>query len=63
MQIRYRYAVIYLGFIAGCAAVELESGAQQVRIVTSEPQGCEYLGEVTENREIFSQVFTQVMPI
>lgn len=47
------HAVIFLGFIAGCAAVELESGAQQVRIITTEPQGCEYLGEVTGSQGNF----------
>jgi hypothetical protein len=41
------WAVVYVGVLAGCAAVELESGVQQVKIVTYEPQGCEYLGEVT----------------
>ena len=44
---RYVYAIIFAGVLTGCAAVNLESGAQQVRIVTNEPQGCEYLGEVT----------------
>ena len=45
--------VICLGCITACAAVDLESGAQQVRIVTNEPQNCEYLGEVTGNQGNF----------
>lgn len=53
MLMRCMRAVICLGFIAGCAAVELESGAQQVRIITTEPQGCEYLGEVTGSQGNF----------
>lgn len=53
MLMRCMRAVICLGFIAGCAAVELESGAQQVRIMTTEPQGCEYLGEVTGSQGNF----------
>src|SRR5690349_19404009 len=40
-------AIICAGAIAACSAVNLESGAQSVRVVTNEPQGCEYLGEVT----------------
>ena len=53
------WAIICLGVLVGCAAVELESGAQQVRIVTSEPQGCEYLGEVTGNQgDFFTGGFT-----
>jgi hypothetical protein len=46
-------AVTCFGFITACAAVDLESGAQQVRIVTSEPQGCEYLGEITGSQGNF----------
>lgn len=30
--------VVCVGFFTGCTAVKLESGAQQVRIVTNEPQ-------------------------
>jgi len=46
-------ALICFGCITACAAVDLESGAQQVRIVTNEPQNCEYLGEVTGNQGNF----------
>jgi hypothetical protein len=53
------WTVICLGALAGCAAVDLESGAQQVRIVTNEPQGCEYLGEVTGSQgDFFTGAFT-----
>jgi len=37
----------------GCAAVGLESGSQQIRIVTNEPQGCDYIGEVTGSQGNF----------
>jgi hypothetical protein len=52
-------AILYLGVLAGCAALELESGAQQVKVVTNEPQGCEYLGEVTGSQgDFFTGAFT-----
>lgn len=52
-------AIVCVGFLTGCAAAALESGAQQVRIVTTEPQGCDYLGEVTGNQgDFFTGSFT-----
>lgn len=52
-------AIICVGVIAGCSAVNLESGAQSVRVVTNEPQGCEYLGEVTGSQgDFFTGAFT-----
>lgn len=33
--------------LAACAAVHLDPSAQRIRIVTADPAGCEYLGEVT----------------
>jgi uncharacterized protein DUF4156 len=52
-------AVICVSALVGCASVELESGAQQVKIVTNEPQGCEYLGEVTGSQgDFFTGAFT-----
>ena len=52
-------AIMCVGFLTGCAAVDLESGAQQVRIVTNEPQGCDYLGEVTGSQgDSFTGSFT-----
>lgn len=52
-------AITCIGVLTGCAAVDLESGAQHVRIVTNEPQGCEYLGEVTGNQgDFFTGGFT-----
>jgi hypothetical protein len=52
-------AFLCLGVLAGCAAVELESGARQVKVVTNEPQGCEYLGEVTGSQgDFFTGAFT-----
>ena len=45
--------LLCFGLVTACAAIDLESGAQQVRIVTNEPQGCEYLGEVTGNQGNF----------
>ena len=51
--------IISAAVLAGCAATKLESGAQQVRIVTTEPQGCEYLGEVTGSQGgFFTGAFT-----
>ena len=52
-------AILCAGILTGCSAVTLESGAQQVRIVTNEPQGCEYLGEVTGSQgDFFTGAFT-----
>lgn len=39
-----------LALLAGCAPVPLSPEARQVRIVTSDPGGCQYLGEVTGNQ-------------
>ena len=56
---RHVRAIICAGVLTGCAAVDLESGAQQVRIVTNEPQGCDYLGDVTGNQgNFFTGAFT-----
>lgn len=51
-----RYAVFALvcsAVLAGCAAAPLMPEAHQVRIVTNEPAGCKYLGEVTGNQGNF----------
>ena len=50
MRMKSLCTMVCVGMLTGCAAMELESGAQQVRIVTNEPQGCQYLGEVTGNQ-------------
>lgn len=39
--------------LAACAANPLTPAAQHIRIVTAEPAGCEYLGEVTGNQGNF----------
>ena len=53
------WTILGVGALAGCSAVNLESGAQQVRVVTNEPQGCEYLGEVTGSQgDFFTGAFT-----
>lgn len=39
--------------LSGCAATPLNPNAQKVRIVTTEPAHCEYLGEVTGNQGDF----------
>jgi hypothetical protein len=45
--------------VTGCAAVDLESGSKEVRIVTNEPQGCQYLGEITGSQgNFFTGAFT-----
>ena len=52
-------AIICAGILVSCAAVDLESGAEPVKIVTNEPQGCEYLGEVTGSQgDFFTGGFT-----
>jgi hypothetical protein len=52
-------AVLCVGVLVACAAVDLDSGAQQVKVVSNEPQGCEYLGEVTGSQgDFFSGAFT-----
>lgn len=46
-------------WLAGCAATPLNPEARMVRIVTSEPAGCKYLGEVTGNQgDFFTGEFT-----
>ena len=50
MRIDRVYAIVCVGMLTACAVVELEPGAQQVRLITHEPQGCQYLGEVTGNQ-------------
>lgn len=53
------YALLCLTALVGCAAHNLESGAERVKIVTTEPQGCEYLGEVTGSQgDFFTGAFT-----
>lgn len=44
---------ISLSLLAGCAAQELNPRAAKVRIMQTEPKGCEYLGEVTGNQGNF----------
>lgn len=39
--------------LIACSANPLMSGAEKIRIVTSDPQGCEYLGEATGNQGNF----------
>ena len=50
MRIDNVYAIVCVGMLTACAAVELEPGAQQGRLITHEPHGCQYLGEVTGNQ-------------
>ena len=58
-MIRTIFAMIWTAILMGCAATNLESNAQSVRVVTNEPQGCEYLGEVTGSQgDFFSGAFT-----
>lgn len=59
MQIASVCVIVCIWILVGCAAVEMEPGAQQVRLVTNEPQGCQYLGEVTGNQgDLFTGGFT-----
>jgi hypothetical protein len=56
---RHTFSILCVVALLGCAAVDLESGAHQVRIVTTEPQGCDYLGEVTGSQgDFFTGAFT-----
>jgi hypothetical protein len=46
-------------WLGGCAATPLNPEAQMVRVVTNEPAGCKYLGEVTGNQgDFFTGGFT-----
>ncbi len=59
MRIEWACATLGVGILASCAAIELQPGAQQIRVVTNEPQGCKYLGEVTGNQgNFFTGAFT-----
>lgn len=42
--------VLLMALNAACSPVPLSAAARQVRIVTAEPSGCKYLGEVTGNQ-------------
>jgi hypothetical protein len=50
MRIERACAIVCVAILTSCAAIKLEPGAQQVRIVTNEPPACEYLGAVTGNQ-------------
>ncbi len=49
----FRPLVFCLIFLAACSANPLIPGAERVRIVTTDPKGCEYLGEATGNQGNF----------
>ena len=56
---RKTFALFCVGTLMSCSAMKLESGAQQVKIVTNEPHGCEYLGEITGSQgDFFTGAFT-----
>ena len=50
MRSRILSSILCALCLSACAATELTPSAQEVRIVTQEPQGCKYLGEVTGNQ-------------
>ncbi|MBM4132964.1 MAG: DUF4156 domain-containing protein [Nitrospira sp.] len=59
MRKQVLWTLMYAGLLAGCAAAPLMPEAHQVRIVTNEPTGCKYLGEVTGNQgNFFTGSFT-----
>jgi mevalonate pyrophosphate decarboxylase len=33
--------------VAGCAAIAVKPGAERVKLTNQEPQGCEYLGDIS----------------
>lgn len=39
--------------VMGCSPIPVSPGAQKIRIVTSEPRDCDYLGDVTGNQGNF----------
>lgn len=45
--------LIIASLLIGCAAEQLQPGAERVRVMQSEPKGCKYLGEVTGNQGNF----------
>ena len=53
MRFRILSPIICALCLSACAATELTPSAQAVRIVTEEPKGCKYLGEVTGNQGNF----------
>lgn len=52
---RSRTMIVLMGLLTlgGCSAVPLQPGAERIRIVTNEPAGCQYLGEVTGSQGDF----------
>jgi hypothetical protein len=47
------YVLMSAILLPACSAIPLNPSAQHIRIVTSDPSGCEYLGEVTGNQGDF----------
>jgi hypothetical protein len=47
---KLRYFLIFLPLLTACAATPITPAGAKARIVTSEPRGCDYLGEVTGNQ-------------
>jgi hypothetical protein len=46
MKTRFLSGLIAITLLASCSAVQLRPEAEQIRIVSEQPKGCAYLGEV-----------------
>jgi hypothetical protein len=46
MKTRFLLGLIAITLLASCSAVQLKPEAEHIRIVTEQPSGCVYLGEV-----------------
>lgn len=52
-------ALFSIVLLAGCQAIPLQPGAEQVRVTNEEPKGCKFLGDATGNQgNAFTGEFT-----
>ena len=47
------HVLVGMVLLSACSAIPVDPAAQRIRIVTSDPSGCDYLGEVTGNQGDF----------
>lgn len=53
LRLRTETLLIGLLTLGGCSPIAVQPGAERVRIVTNEPTGCQYLGDVTGSQGDF----------
>lgn len=53
LRLRTKTLLIGLLTLGACSPIPVQPGAERVRIVTNEPTGCQYLGDVTGSQGDF----------